>query len=148
MARFPFAGAGVVRLARSALTAGSVADPIYRVLADGVVVVHTAFIVFAAVGGLLALRWPRVALLQIPAAVWGVLVELNGWPCPLTPLEYRLRALGGGSVSGGDFVGRYLLPIIYPESLTPTIQIVLGILVVGLNIVAYAFVLGTRRRRR
>lgn len=59
----------------------------YGVLADGVVVIHLGFIVFAVLGGLLALRWARIAWLHVPAVLWAGWVELAGQVCPLTPLE-------------------------------------------------------------
>jgi hypothetical protein len=62
---------------------------IYRILADAVLVLHFAFIAFALLGGLLVLRWPRVAWLHLPAVAWGVIVAWVGWVCPLTPLENR-----------------------------------------------------------
>ena len=67
-----------------------------RLLADAVVLLHGLFIVFAVAGGLLVLRWPRLAWLHLPAAVWGVLVELNHWMCPLTPVSSR-TGVGSGS---------------------------------------------------
>src|SRR5213075_2200110 len=59
---------------------------LYRLLANAVVVVHALFIVFIVFGGFLAWRWRRVAVLHVPCAVWGMLIEYNGWICPLTPL--------------------------------------------------------------
>lgn len=44
---------------------------------------------------------------------------------------------GHGAYSG-DFVERCLLPFLYPENLTLPIQQVLGGVVVGINLVAYA----------
>ena len=41
-----------------------VGSVLYRLVADGVVVAHFAFIVFVAVGGLMAWRWPRLLWLQ------------------------------------------------------------------------------------
>ncbi|HWC74800.1 MAG TPA: DUF2784 domain-containing protein, partial [Gemmatimonadales bacterium] len=58
-----------------------------RLLADAVVAFHALFIVFIVLGGFLAWRWRWVAILHVPCAVWGVLIEYNGWICPLTPLE-------------------------------------------------------------
>ena len=69
---------------------------VFRLLADAVVVVHFAFVVFVAVGGLLAWRWPRVLVLHVPAVIWGVGIVTVGYECPLTPLERHLRELGGG----------------------------------------------------
>lgn len=113
---------------------------IHRVLADGVLVVHLAFIVFVVAGGLLALRRPRVAWIHLPAALWGAVIEVAGWVCPLTPLENRLRRAGGEAGYGGGFVEHYLVPLIYPEGLTRGHQVALGVGVVVVNLVVYALV--------
>jgi hypothetical protein len=60
---------------------------IASLLADLLVALHLAFVVFVVAGGLLVLRWPRLAWVHVPAAVWGALVEVTGWICPLTPVE-------------------------------------------------------------
>ena len=109
-------------------------------LADIVLVLHLAFVVFAALGGLLVIRWPRVAWLHLPAVAWGAFVELTGRICPLTPLESSLRAAAGGTGYEGDFIEHYLLPFIYPTGLTPDIQLALGGLLIVVNLVIYAIV--------
>ncbi|MEE9910828.1 MAG: DUF2784 domain-containing protein [Deltaproteobacteria bacterium] len=119
----------------------------YLILADAVVVIHFLFIVFVVAGGLLVIRLPRLARVHVPAVVWGAVVELSGWVCPLTPLENYLRFLGGGSAYGGDFIGRYLVPVIYPAHLTSSTQYVLGGLVIALNMLIYAFILNRRHVR-
>lgn len=111
----------------------------FLLLADLVVVLHFAFIVFVVTGGLLLPRWPRAIWLHLPAAAWGAAIEFGGWICPLTPLENRLRALGGADAYPGDFVARHLLPLIYPEALTREVQIILGVGVVALNLAIYAW---------
>lgn len=120
------------------------ADLVYRLLADAVLVSHLAFVAFVVVGGLLVLRWPWVAWIHVPAAVWGGVVELAGWVCPLTPLEVRLRVLGGQAGYEGGFVDHYLMPILYPRELTRELQVGIGVAVILLNLVIYAIVL--RRR--
>ena len=80
---------------------------IYRVLADLVLVLHLGFIAFVVVGGLLALRWRRAPLLHLPAALWGVAIELFGWQCPLAPLENALRRASGTSDYSGGFIEHY-----------------------------------------
>ncbi|MDF3836427.1 DUF2784 domain-containing protein [Cupriavidus basilensis] len=117
-------------------------------LADAIVLLHLAFIVFVMLGGLLVLRWPRLAWLHLPAVAWGVLVEWSGWICPLTPLENALRLRAGQQAYGGDFVQRYVLPVIYPEGLTREIQVVLGAVVLALNLAVYATLYRRMRRRR
>lgn len=108
------------------------------ILADAVVVVHLLFVAFVVAGGFLLARWPRLAWLHLPAAAWGAFIEFSGGICPLTPLENYLRVVGGGSAYGGDFIERTLLPILYPGHLTLPIQQVLGGVVVGVNLAAYA----------
>lgn len=118
----------------------------YRVLADGVLLLHLSFIAFVIGGGLLVYRRPRLAWLHLPAALWGAAIEFFGWICPLTPLENALRRQAGGSGYGGGFIEHYLLPVIYPGALTREIQIGLGLAVVVLNAALYGLLL--RRRRR
>lgn len=117
----------------------------YRLAADLVVLVHLAFVLFVVFGGLLVLRWPRVAWVHLPVAIYGALIELVGWVCPLTPLENDLRRAAGEAGYEGGFVEHYLLPILYPGNLTPTVQIVLGLLVIVINVAVYT--LAHRRRR-
>jgi hypothetical protein len=119
---------------------------IHSLLADLVVGLHLAFVLFVILGGLLALRWPRVAWLHLPAVVWGALIEWRGWICPLTPLELALRRRAGDAGYQGGFLEHYLVPVLYPPGLTREIQLGLAVGVVILNAVVYTAVL--RRRRR
>ena len=119
---------------------------IYSFLADATLAFHFVFIGFIVLGGLFVARWPRVAWLHLPAAAWGVLIELAGWICPLTPLENWLRRRAGQEGYSGSFVEQYLLPIIYPDGLTRNVQLVLAALVLVVNVAVYAFVIGRRRR--
>jgi Protein of Unknown function (DUF2784) len=118
----------------------------YRLLADAVVTLHFLFVLFVALGGLLALRWRWLPWLHLPAAVWGGFIELSGRICPLTPLENRLRRAAGSSGYEGDFIEHYLLPVIYPAGLTREIQLALAALLVILNAVIYAVVWKRRVR--
>lgn len=120
---------------------------LYRLLADLVLVVHLLFIAFVIAGGFAAVRWPRLAWAHVPCFVWGALIEFAGWICPLTPLEVRLRIASGQAGYSGGFIERYLLPIIYPGALNREIQIWLGLSVLALNAVAYAWLLRRLRRR-
>ena len=120
----------------------------YRLLADGVLLLHLAFIVFVLLGALAVARRPWLAWLHLPAVAWAVTVEVNGWLCPLTPLEVRLRILAGEAGYDGGFVERYLLPLVYPPGLTPTVQAVLGLGVLGLNVALYGRLLWRASRKR
>jgi len=113
-----------------------------------VLLVHLAFIVFVLIGGLLLLRWPRLVWLHLPAVVWAIFIELTGWICPLTPLENYFLRLAGADLYQADFIGRYLLPLIYPASLTSTIQFMFAAVVIVLNGIVYAAIIRVRIRSR
>jgi hypothetical protein len=119
----------------------------YRILADLVVGVHALFVVFVVAGGLLALRWPWVVAAHLPAAAWGAMIELQGWICPLTPLEKSLRAAAGQAGYPGGFIEHYVLPVLYPAGLTRGVQLGLASLVIAVNLLVYGMVLQRRRAR-
>ena len=107
---------------------------LYRLTADLVVVAHLGFILFVALGALLAWRWPWLVLLHAPSLVWAVASVTIGVPCPLTPLEKSLRRLAGEEGYAGGFVDRYVEGGVYPESLTP----VLRAMVAAAGVLGYA----------
>ena len=113
-------------------------------MADLVVAIHFAFVLFVVFGGLLVLRWPRLALVHVPAAIWGALIELAGGICPLTPLEQSLRLRAGEQGYSGSFIEHYILPVLYPSGLTRTVQLVLGGLVVAINLGIYGYLFRSR----
>lgn len=120
----------------------------YRLLADIAVVIHLVFIIYGLLGGLLFFwrRW--LIVLHFPLAVWISLIEFFGWTCPLTPLENSLRLAGGGLAYERGFIEHYLLPIIYPPGLTRNIELLLGLVAVGLNLLVYTMVWRYWRRSR
>jgi hypothetical protein len=113
--------------------------------ADLLVIAHLLFVAFVMAGGLLLLRWPGLIWLHLPAVAWGAYIEFSGAICPLTPLENQLRLAAGQATYSGGFVDRYVLPVLYPENLTATIQQGLGLLVLLVNLAIY---IGLYRRRR
>ena len=121
---------------------------VWPAAADAVLLLHLAFIVFVAAGGLLVWRWPRAAWVHLPCAAWGAVVELAGWTCPLTPLENHLRQLAGQHGYATSFVSHYLLPVVYPGWWSVRMGIVLGTAVVVLNGAIYGAALWRRRKRR
>ena len=121
----------------------------FRALADATVVLHLGFVLFVVLGGLIVARWRRAAWVHLPAAAWAAWVEFADWVCPLTPLENWLREQGGGTTYSSSFIEHYLLPILYPESLSRELQWVLGGAVLVINAVAYLVVFqrGLRRQK-
>lgn len=118
----------------------------YELLAAAIVAIHGAFVAFAAFGCLLALRWPLIGCLQIPAAGWAAYVEFSGKICPLTPIEQALRERAGLAAYSGDFVARYIFPMLYPEGLTREAQFAIGGLVVLVNAGMYGWLVYRRSR--
>lgn len=119
----------------------------YALLADGIALIHALFVLFVMFGSLLVLRWPRAIWLHLPALVWGLFVEFSGAICPLTPLEFRFRVLGGESGYSEDFLSHWLLTVLYPESLTRGLQIALGSSLLVLNLSLYTWIWRKSRRR-
>jgi len=119
-----------------------------RIAADAVLVVHFTFVVFVVLGGALVLRWPKLVWIHLPAVIWAALVEVNGWICPLTPLEVALRQAAGDAGYAGDFLEHYLVAVVYPEGLTRGVQVVLGAAVLLANLAIYAVVLRRTYLRR
>jgi len=110
----------------------------YLVAADLVLVVHLLFIGFVVGGSFLTWRWPRLIWVQLPAMVYGALVELAGFACPLTALQKYLLRRGGQAGYRGGFISHYLIQVIYPPGLTRGIQIGLGIFVMLIATIGYA----------
>jgi hypothetical protein len=120
---------------------------LYHWLANLVVVVHLAFVLFVVLGVLLVRRWPRLALVHIPAFIWGALIEFAGWICPLTPLENYLRRMAGEVGYAGGFIDHYVAALIYPAGLSREIQVILGLAVLILNVVGYWWLISSGRFR-
>ena len=108
--------------------------------------IHLAFVLFVALGGLLVLKWPRIAWLHIPCALWGMAIEFGGWMCPLTTLEQHYLQLAGEDSYSGGFLQHYIWPLLYPEDLTRGMQIGLGSAVLLVNLVIYAIVLARHKK--
>ncbi len=119
---------------------------LYNSLADLIVVLHSLFVLFVMLGGFLVLWKSSVAWCHIPAVFWAASIEFFGWICPLTPLENMLREKGGAAGYGTGFVEHYIVPILYPASLTRQVQINFGIIVLSINIGLYFFVLHSLRK--
>ena len=122
---------------------------LYRVLADAVVLIHALFIVFTVLGGLLVLRWHWVALLHLPAAAWGVIVQVVvGGRCPLTPLEWHLRQRGGEAGYHDSFIDHYVTRLIYVDNPPDWLHPVLGVFVLTVNLTVYGILIARLVRRR
>jgi hypothetical protein len=118
---------------------------LYQVAAEAILVLHLSFGVFAVLGGLALATYPRLAWLHVPTVIWGTLVNLAGWVCPLTPLENYFRGLAGDSGYEGDFIEHYLVPIIYSEDSAGISGVSLGVCLAVWTSAVYVWVWNRRR---
>src|ERR671910_248882 len=95
----------------------------FRLLTDATVILHFAFLAFVVGGGFLVRRYRWLMVPHLLAVAWGVYVEaMGGMVCPLTPLENHFARLAGGEGYEGGYIEHYLVPILYPDGLTPAAQ--------------------------
>jgi hypothetical protein len=117
----------------------------YQILTELIVIFHLIFILFVILGGFFTYRKRWLIIIHLCAVIWGIFVEVSpGIICPLTQYENYFASKAGLKTYHEDFITRYLIPIIYQESLTTNIQYVLAIIVVCINAIAY-FILWKRR---
>ena len=112
----------------------------FALAADLLIIVHLGFIGFVILGGFMLLKWRWLIFVHLPAVLWGVLLEFQGWICPLTPLEQALRRMSGQQGYTGGFIQHYILPVIYPPALDLDIQLILGVLLILINVIIYLWV--------
>jgi hypothetical protein len=110
---------------------------LYQTLATLVAITHFAFILFVILGGLLVLRWPALKWVHLPAAIWGALIEIGGWICPLTILENALLRKAGAAGYDGGFVAHHIFRIIYPNGLTRGMEFAIAVIVIAVNVAVY-----------
>jgi len=111
---------------------------LYQTLATLVALLHGAFILFVIIGGAAVLRWPKLAWIHLPAAIWGMLIEFAGWYCPLTSIENALLRRAGLAGYSDGFVAHYLFAVIYPNGLTRGMEVAIGAFVLIVNLGVYA----------
>ena len=109
----------------------------YQLAADAVVLLHFGFILYVVLGGLLSYKWLWLLWLHLPAVVWGAVMSMAGWICPLTPLEIKFRAAGGGGHYSSGFIEHYILPVIYPAGLSRELQTTMGVALLVVNALVY-----------
>ena len=112
----------------------------YELAADFTLIIHFTFILFVIFGALLFFITTKIIFIHIPAFIWGSYIELTHSICPLTYLENWFLHKANLTTYSEGFIQNYLEPIVYPTNLTKDIQIFLGIALILINIVIYAFI--------
>ncbi|MBR8741515.1 DUF2784 domain-containing protein [Nocardiopsis sp. MG754419] len=120
---------------------------IFRLIGEGAMVLHMAFLVYVALGGYLAWKWPRAFWPHLACALYGLGITVIGWDCPLTHVENwgRERA-GQAGLPPGGFIEHYLTGVVYPTEHLLGAQLLVA-LSVAVSWAGAAFLLARRRRR-
>ena len=123
------------------------APGLYRVMAASVLLLHAAYIAWVIFGAFFTRGRPRLAALHVATLVYGVIIEIFGFWCPLTWLETWLEVRGGVSAYRGPFLLHYLDAVVYPD-IPPNLLIAGAIAVCILNLWIYARRLRVRHSLR
>ena len=118
----------------------------HELAADIILIIHFLFILFVIFGALLLFVEKKIVFIHIPAIIWGSYIELTHSICPLTYLENWFLHKANLTTYSEGFIQNYLVPIVYPMNLTKDLQIFLGISLIVINIVIYAFIFGKMKK--
>lgn len=97
---------------------------------------HLAWLALVIFGAIWTRGRPLWSALHMLALVWGIVVELGPWPCPLTVAESYFEARAGFFAYQGSFLLHYLDAIVYPN-LPSWIVTAAGVAVCALNLGIY-----------
>ena len=117
---------------------------LYASLAVFVLVLHSLFIAWVIFGALVTRSRPVLRWLHIASLVWGILIEVLPWPCPLTLAENWLEGKAGVEPYHGGFLLHYMDKLVYPD-ISPASLTVIGVMVCAFNL---AFYMRLARRTR
>ena len=102
-----------------------------------VLTIHLLWLALVIFGALWTRGRPLWSTLHIAALLWGIVVEVGPWPCPLTGAERYFEAKAGFAAYQGSFLLHYLDAIVYPN-LPSWIVTSAGVAVCALNLGIYA----------
>jgi len=89
---------------------------LYKILADLVVLIHFVWVLFLLFGAFPGVRYRAIKILHISGLVFAFVIQVFGWYCPLTDLEFWLRQKEGPSMTyTGSFIIHYVERLIYIE---------------------------------
>jgi hypothetical protein len=110
---------------------------LYQTLATSAAFLHFAFIVFVVLGGFLVLRWPALKWVHLPAAIWGAVIEIGGFVCPLTNIENAFLRRAGAAGYDDGFIAHHIFGVIYPQGLTRGMEFAIAVFVIVVNTAVY-----------
>lgn len=101
-----------------------------------VLVLHLLFIVWVIFGAFFTPGRPVLMRLHVASFVWGLVIEIFPWTCPLTFAENWLEQRAGIMPYRGGFLLHHLDALVYPE-ISPLVLTVAAIVVFGGNVAVY-----------
>ena len=117
----------------------------YSALAAAILALQLLFILGVVFGVSVTRRRPVLRWLHLGCLVWGILIELLPWICPLTWAENWLETRAGIAPYQGGFLLHYLDALVYPN-IPPGLLTGFGVAVCVVNLGIYAMRFHRRRR--
>jgi Protein of Unknown function (DUF2784) len=106
---------------------------LYGAAATVVLIAHLLWILWVIFGAIWTRNRPLLAWFHIVSLIWGIVVELGPWACPLTIAEQLFEAGSGNDPYRNGFVARYLDAIVYPD-IPEAFLVWLGVVVCAVNL--------------
>src|SRR5260370_40676622 len=110
---------------------------VYSALAAAILGLHLLFILWIVFGAAVTRRRPLLRWLHLGCLVWGILIEILPWTCPLTWAENWLETRAGSAPYQGGFLLHYLEALVYPN-ISPVLLTRFGVAVWVVNLGIYA----------
>ena len=89
---------------------------LHKIFADCVVLLHFLWILFLIFGAFLGVRNRAIKYIHLSGLLFAILIQIFGWYCPLTHLEFWLRSRHNPSIAyAGSFIIHYVERLVYLE---------------------------------
>lgn len=112
-----------------------------------VLALHLLFILWVIFGAFFTRMRPVLTRLHIASFIWGLVIQIFPWTCPLTFAENWLEQRAGITPYRDGFLLHYLDALVYPDT-APLLLTTAAAVVFGGNIVVYWRRWRTRRVSR
>ncbi|WP_026117565.1 DUF2784 domain-containing protein [Nocardiopsis alkaliphila] len=101
---------------------------IYRVIGEGAMILHMAFLIYLVIGGYIAWRWPVLFWPHLACALYSLGITVIGWACPLTHVEnWGREQAGQAGLPPAGFIDHYLTGVIYPAEHLVTVRLLVAL---------------------
>ena len=109
----------------------------YIFLADVVVLTHLLWIIFLFMGAYWGRKYTAIGILHVSGLLFALAIQVFGWYCPLTDLEYFLREKGAsGGAYTGSFISHYVRKVVYLD-VSRTFIFAATLILIGVNLWLY-----------